>query len=219
MADEGSEQVSAAAEVYVTAATVGGEFESHAIVGAGVEVRGIGGGLTAPMEYGPITFEAGQPFCLVLSGFCKGVRFDPEDKDDLGGDLVRVSILKVEEGTFVSEDVVLDALKRQRAINDEGRRLAEEKSGISRLNFAGTDDEEFDLATAHANGEHEAEMVAHCPVCDALDPEDGDVENEQAVMVRQHLAGVHADGLRPTCIMCSQESEAMAREAAEDAPE
>lgn len=216
MTDEEGEQVSAA-EVYAIAATVGGDFEGHAVVGAGVEVRGVAGGLQEPMSFSPQTFEHGQTGCLVLWFTAKGVRFDPADKEELGGDVVRVSILKVDEATFLEPAVVADARDRQRKINDEGRRKIEESQGISRLNFAGASgDDGFDLATAHANGEHDT-PDPDCPICSLSS--DPDEENEQAVMVRQHLAGVHADSLRDGCVMCRTESEAVAREAQEDAAE
>lgn len=197
---------------------VGGQYEGKAIVGAAVEIPNVAGGLREAMKFGAVTIEHGEPFFLVLSGVCQKVRYDPDNKEEPGGDQIRVHILNVAEGTFVAEQVVIDALKRQREIIDEGRRQEEAAKGIHRLPLGNKDDEkEFVLATEHAAGEHPDSDVADCPVClvEADNPEDDD---EAAVLVRQHLQGVHADGLREACVMCRTETAAVAEEQAAEQP-
>lgn len=176
------------------------EFEGADVVGVGYEVRGIAGGLQEPARFNPVIFKRGEEGFLLLHVVHRAPRLDPADKKDLAGDAIRVQVLDVLEGTFVSESVARSSLNKQRKINEEGRRREEEARGISQLDFQPDAEELFELAVAHANGKHKGEVVAGCEVCAARND-----DSDEGVAIRAHEQGAHAETLSDACILCDVE--------------
>lgn len=172
---------------------IGDTLEGTEIASIAVEVRGISGGLQDPMKFGPVLFTKGDEYCLVITGKCVDVDFRAEDRKDPESDFVRVQVLTVESGAFIDRSTVAEALKRQAAIVEEGKKREEAEKGINRLDFGGDDDG-----------------------ASSTEPEP-DEEEERFALARQHAAGVHSDGIREGCEACELEAAAEQQEADDDA--
>lgn len=137
------------------------DFEGLPVVEAGIEIPGAAGGLREAMKIDPSTFHKGEQVFVVLECRVGKVRFDPIDMDNLDGPQRRVHVFVVTNATMVDGNLVREQLTTQA----EKIRLARDAAkGVSRLPYT---DDEFVMATEHANGDHSQGLVPGCPVCDS----------------------------------------------------
>lgn len=135
-------------------------FEGLPVLEAGIEIPGAAGGLRDAMKIEPQTFHKGEQVFVVLECRVGKVRIDPLDMDYLDGPQRRVHVFVVTNATMVDGDLVRTQLA------DQARRITiaqEAAAGVTRLPYT---DDEFVLATAHADGGHASGLVDNCPVCD-----------------------------------------------------
>ncbi len=128
-----------------------GKFEGKPVHGTRIAVTRAGDGLSEAMKVDPIILHQGDTVYVVLECAVDKVRFDPIDKTD---GVARVHLLKAGTATLIDGDAVRSALDEQR----ERITLAKEADqGVQRIGF--------DLAAAHAAGEHEDSPVDECTAC------------------------------------------------------
>ena len=139
------------------------DFEGSPVRQAGLEVRGVSGGLSDSMKIAPRSYHKGDRITVIMEAVVRDVRFDPIDKDDPSGDQRRVHIVPVEEAMVVEgelADIIRTALAAQ---SEHIQRLKDEASGQGRFDVE-MDDAEKELVAAHERGEH-SYLDAACSEC------------------------------------------------------
>lgn len=111
-------------------------FEGREVIGTKIAITGAGDGLSEAMSIEPEELRLGEKVFVVLEAeVSKITHTQVKDTDSL----IRVQNLKAGVATLVDEDMVADVLAEQR---EKNRRAAEEKAGVTRLDFGdGADDE------------------------------------------------------------------------------
>jgi len=109
-------------------------FEDRDVVRTAVAVTNAGDGLSAAMKIQPQELHLGETVYIVLETTVAKVRFDPADKDEPDGEVVRVHVLRAGTAAMVERKLVGKLLDAQA---DRIRRAAEEEAGV--LHLAGTD--------------------------------------------------------------------------------
>lgn len=135
-------------------------FEGKDVLQVGIELPGAAGGLRESLRVDPQEFHQGDKVYVVHETTCAKVRFEPIDKADPSGPQRRVHVLGVTTATIVDADLVAQQLDAQ-------RRRIEDAKGLQRLPGSEAEVRAFQLAQAHAAGEHAAELVDGCEVCQA----------------------------------------------------
>lgn len=142
-------------------------FEGSAVVAAKIEIPDAAGGLRDAMAISPVELHHGDEGLIVLRYRVKKVRFDPADKDDESGELVRVHVFKTLEAMFF-EDSELEERVRSNALSVK---LAVEKLAgkLSLLDDAEPDEDDTEraaeLVKAHDMGLHPHVLVEGCSAC------------------------------------------------------
>jgi hypothetical protein len=112
-------------------------FEDRDVVRTAVAVTNAGDGLSAAMKIQPTELHLGETVYVVLETTVAKVRFDPADKDEPDGEVIRVHVLRAGTAAMVERKLVGKLLDAQAA---RIRKAAEEEAGV--LHLAGTDDED-----------------------------------------------------------------------------
>lgn len=110
-----------------------GKYEGATVVATGVEVTNAGDGLSKAMAVDPVKIGLRERGYIVLEYECVRHKFEPVK--DAPSQRVRIHVLRAETATFVDDDMVAEAIEKQRI------RL-EEADGIRRLDFQPGDGEE-----------------------------------------------------------------------------
>lgn len=112
-------------------------FDGQDVTGTTIKVTNAGDGLSKAMETEPVMLHHGDKAYVVIECDVSRVSFDPVDRDEPGGDLVRVHTLRAGTSTIVDfelVDKVITEQARKNVLADEARK------GIARL--PGTDSDE-----------------------------------------------------------------------------
>ena len=110
-------------------------FEDREVIRTTIAVTNAGDGLSEAMKVQPVEMHLGDRVYLVLEAVVAKVRFDPAERDDPDGDLVRVHVLRAGTATIVDRKLVGKLIDTQA---ERIRRAREEEAGILHLN--GTDE-------------------------------------------------------------------------------
>jgi hypothetical protein len=131
----------------VTAAELG-TFEGKDVIQVGVKFVGAATGLNAALKAKPELHGQSEEVYLVVRGHVK-VGFEDIPGTDC---LKRVESVVLADAAYVAPELASETLEQQ-------TRMVEEALGVSRLpNMAAVE--------AHERGEHEAEPLFGCPICD-----------------------------------------------------
>lgn len=112
------------------ASTVLGEFEGKDVRRAGIEIPNIAGGLRKAMKIQPRVMRQGERGWIAFEYVVDKIKFEPIDGDNPGGDQERIHVLVAEGATFVTEELVGDAIQEQK---EAIKKAEEEAKGIMRL--------------------------------------------------------------------------------------
>jgi hypothetical protein len=103
-----------------------GRYEGKRIVGTGVIVKNAGDGLSKAMAVDPVRIGLRERGYLVIEWEC--VKHQHEPVKDAPTTIIRTHVLRAETATFIDDDMVVEAIEKQKI------RL-EEAEGIRRLEF------------------------------------------------------------------------------------
>jgi hypothetical protein len=112
-------------------------FDGQEVTGTTIKIINAGDGLSKAMETEPVMLHHGQKAYVVIECDVARVSFDPVDRDEPAGNLLRVHTLRAGTSTLVDFELVNKVITEQARKNT----LADEaRKGITRL--PGTDDDE-----------------------------------------------------------------------------
>lgn len=100
------------------------KFDGKDVIAAAVAITNAGDGLSAAMAVDPSELHHGETGYIVLEYEVAKVRFDPVK--DAANKLIRVHILKAGAATFIDDELVAEAIERQKV-------RIEEAAGVHRL--------------------------------------------------------------------------------------
>lgn len=90
-------------------------FEGLDVVGSSIEIPNAAGGLREALKVDPMELHHGDEFHVTFQCRVRKVRFDPVDKEDLGGPVHRVHVADAVIATVVDRELVGPALEAQAA--------------------------------------------------------------------------------------------------------
>jgi len=105
-------------------------FEGTDVVSSTIIITNAGDGLSENLKVEPIEIHRGNRGYLVLEWECTKVGFMPANKDDLGGDAIRVQTLRAGTAVFCDAELVADLIAHQK---DKNLLAKEDAAGIQRF--------------------------------------------------------------------------------------
>jgi hypothetical protein len=155
-------------------------FGGQDVVESGVSMPGMGG-LHEALAVDGLELPHGARFTLAVDVEVTKVNFEPVDKDDLGGDLRRVTVLRALNGAQINRTLVVEALEAQARKVESARAAA--KAEAAELKG------QLTLADAGGFCPHDR-PVGECTVCPAPAP----VVEPEAAEVDELAAARQANG-------------------------
>lgn len=120
-------------------------FDGQPVTRSAIAVTRAGDGLSEALKVDPAEFHLGQEVYVVLRTTVARVNFDPADKANPEGDLVRRHTLRAEDATILDDPDALDTVRGHVAAQaDRILRAKEEAAGIQRIDFADDPDPDED---------------------------------------------------------------------------
>jgi hypothetical protein len=105
-------------------------FEDQEVVRSTIAVTNAGDGLSDAMKVNPVELHLGEKVYVVLEATVTKVRFDPADREEPDGEVIRVHVLKAGTAALVDRKVVGKLLDAQA---EKVRRMRDEEAGVLQL--------------------------------------------------------------------------------------
>lgn len=153
-------------------------YKGRDVLRTSIKITNAGDGLSNAMAIAPQELDLGSTVYVILKCEVASHEYDPIKDTDA---LELAQVLKAGDSTLADKDLVAHLIQEQA---DRITAAKEKAAGLLRI--------EFPDASGGDGG--------------PLDGGDGDEEDETAVLVRQHNAGVHADERREGCPPCDAEA-------------